>query len=52
MLRQAAVGSVMNIIAVSCLTLAVNTWGSAIFGFLETPEVFRQVNITSIMSEL
>ncbi|XP_025089959.1 solute carrier family 13 member 5-like [Pomacea canaliculata] len=49
---MAAVGSVMNIIAVSCLTLAVNTWGSAIFGFLETPEVFRLVNITSIMSEL
>ena len=44
--RQAAAGAVMNIIAVACLCLAVNTWGDAIFDFKTLPEIFRNGTIT------
>ena len=42
---QAKVGFVMNIAAVLMLTLAVNSWGEAIFGFSTLPDVMR--NVTS-----
>ncbi|KAK7087216.1 hypothetical protein V1264_021292 [Littorina saxatilis] len=37
-------GFMMNIIAVLCLSLAVNTWGDAIFHFQTMPDIF--LNIT------
>lgn len=37
----------MNIVAVLVLTLAVNTWGDAIFSFSELPDIFRNATTTS-----
>ncbi|XP_076452387.1 Na(+)/citrate cotransporter-like isoform X2 [Babylonia areolata] len=45
---MASVGFFMNIIAVLVLTLAVNTWGEAIFNFSQVPAIFdKSLNLTS-----
>ena len=36
---QAKTGFMMNVFAVAVLTLAVNTWGDAIFNFSTVPDV-------------
>lgn len=43
---MAAVGILMNAVAVVILTFAINTWGSAIFGLGSIPDIFVK-NITS-----
>ncbi|XP_076434734.1 Na(+)/citrate cotransporter-like isoform X2 [Babylonia areolata] len=42
---MAKVGFVMNLVAVAVLTLAVNTWGDAIFGFSTLPDVMTNVTL-------
>ena len=37
---QAIPGIPMNLLAVVCLTLAINTWGSAMYNFNDIPEYF------------
>ncbi|KAK7088007.1 Na(+)/citrate cotransporter-like [Littorina saxatilis] len=44
---MASVGFFMNIIAVLVLTLAVNTWGNAIFNFDELPVIFRNLTAST-----
>ena len=38
---QALAGVVMNVIAILVLTLAVNTWGNAIFSLHTMPDIFK-----------
>lgn len=40
---MALAGLPMNIIAVLCLTFAINTWGHSVFGVDTFPEIFRTV---------
>lgn len=48
---MAAVGILMNAVAVVILTFAINTWGSAIFGLGSIPDIFvKNVTSTTIKS--
>jgi hypothetical protein len=43
---QAGAGVFMNIIAILCLTLAVNTWGMPLYKFGSVPDIFT-MNVTT-----
>ncbi|KAK7482433.1 hypothetical protein BaRGS_00026355 [Batillaria attramentaria] len=49
---MAAAGAMMNVIAVVCLCLCVNTWGDAVFSFTEIPAIFNITNGTVAASDL